>query len=419
MVAIQRGARWWIAFCLGALTTVALVGIVVAMMFKYVNVPTFDPNKLQTPVGTDYFSVQYMTTYEALGAYTIPVEIGTNSTVTMATLLDTGSSDAWFTSGYSGYPSSSATFETVPGRTFNVNYLGGTVTGTIGSDQLGINGYVWSQSFGVVTSTSMALGQVKGLIGLSRGGTSDLTSPSYWALKTSVLSFYYDSDSWQGVFTSGFIDTKLYCAPGQSMVYTPQLGNYYWAGKIDLIVNGVTVGRDLTTVFDTGSTYMYLQPSIYSKAMGNLAGDACNNPVVGIKISGRVFNIPSSVLRQDSAGECKLRMDSFGRNGLSQDVLLGAVFLVNFYSVFDIANDRIGFCVAQKGIARRLQEREFVDKRKEECTDKCQGEYSLSNKDVLYSENDKPIDSVAVSRLLDIPERLINPRWKTDKTLSL
>jgi hypothetical protein len=53
-----------------------------------------------------------------------------------------------------------------------------------------------------------------------------------------------------------------------------------------------------------------------------------------------------------------MRLGILATGSVGRDLLVGATFLVNFYSVFDLTDDRIGFCPAtvNEAASRRLQD---------------------------------------------------------------
>jgi Eukaryotic aspartyl protease len=238
--------------------------------------------------------------------------------------------------------------------------MGGTVKGSLGKDALSANTFSWEQTFAVVESSSNSIG-VPGIMGLSRGGCDSrgLCSLSYWPLKYSAIGFYYDPETWAGLFMAGFVDPATYCAEGTSLTYIPQVGSYYWAGKVGMSFNGASLGSNLHAIFDTGTTYFMMKQSLYNQVNTMLqASGGCASPTITLTISGIEFTIPTSVLViNNRSGRCSLRIDTF-TNQINCDILVGATFLVNFYTVFDLAQDRIGFCPAKPGLTktRRLQD---------------------------------------------------------------
>jgi len=358
-----KGRRWWYMFVLGI---VASAGLCAALTFAVITLIDYYNNsngkvdvRVVTPQGTNFFSVKFDYSSGPSAAYFIPVNIGTGGVKTVSSLLDTGSSDIWFDRS-AGFATSSQTYAEIPKQPFKIKYMGGAVSGVIAKDTINMMSFTWQQVFGVVDPATNSV-QLEGLVGLSRGGCDPrgLCVLSNWPLKYSAISFYYDPSTWAGLFMAGFVDPAMYCSPGTNLTYIPQTGTYYWAGATGLSFNGRNLGEKLTAIFDTGTTYIMFNQSLYNKVNAILQSDGCLNPVIKLTLSGVVFTIPTSVIvrRGNANGNCRLRLDVF-TSSLPCDILVGAVFLVNFYSVFDLEGERMGFCPAKVGLtkARRLEE---------------------------------------------------------------
>lgn len=364
---MAKDSRWWVCYAIGAFALVALLGtavVLVGTQFLGWSLGLDQASrhvKVHTPVGTDYFSVQFSLSHESSGAYIIPMQIGKTNPTTVAMLLDTGSADTWIDS-FTGFPTSSESFTSYPDERYRIQYIGGTVTGNAGHDQLSINTFSWSQKFGVVSSESMQTVDMDGILGVSLGGCDQrqMCSLTNWPLNQSVLGFYYDPSNWAGLFMAGFVNETEYCAPGTRLTWLNLTASYYWMGKVGMKFNGQAVGSNLVAVFDTGTTYFMMSQTLFNKVNAILRTDGCSSPTLTLVISGVSFTIPTTVLLISNAGgSCRLRTGIVGSNGVSQDILVGAAFLVNFYSVFDLGTPRLGFCPAKVGLtgdSRRLRE---------------------------------------------------------------
>jgi len=357
---LERSRRWWIFFCVGVLTTIALLGLVGIIVANIVIVSQTGTVKylVQTPMGTDFFTVQFGMSSGASGAYVIPVTVGKDKETVVDTLLDSGSPDTWFDAN-TGFTSVSSTYRAKQSQTYALSYLGGSVSGHLASDLLSANGFGWNQTLAVITKETMSMGHIHGIMGLSRGGCDarGLCSLVNWPLNQSVLGFYYDPSSWVGVFMAGYVDEERYCAPGSALTYLPQTGDYFWSGAVGMRFNDEDIGSDLEAVFDTGTTYFMMSPEIAAKVESILKATGCSQPTISLRISGKWFTIPSNILVTDYS-TCALRTGVVSNTAVTKDLLVGAAFLVNFYTVFDIANERMGFCQAKRNLyrSRRLQD---------------------------------------------------------------
>jgi hypothetical protein len=117
-----------------------------------------------------------------------PIEIGSNSQA-FTVDVDTGSADLWVPGGCDDClsqnqfrPGASSTFQRTPGR-FEVAYASGTVSGTLGTDDVMISGLkVANQTFGLVSFRSDEFDQYPndGLLGLAFGSISTTKSRTFF-----------------------------------------------------------------------------------------------------------------------------------------------------------------------------------------------------------------------------------------------
>ena len=368
----NRDKRWWIFFILGSICTVSIIiGVSFFIARYYGPKPSpriLNPNAKRNtiPIGSDSdtFTAPFETSMGPNGAFMVAAQVGSGIPTLIDVLLDTGSSDIWLDST-TGYPQASSSFIKNTSATYTAHYMGGAVTGSIAVDYITLDSYTWKQQFGAVETVNMGL---EGIIGLSRGGCDERNVCVFtnWKLAQAIFSFYYDRLTWSGWMIAGAVDAAKYCATGSSIVYLPQTGNYFWQIPVNLDFNGVSIGTGLNAVVDTGTTYMMLSKSLYDKAMSIvLSGQGCTHPTMTIFVNGAPFVIPSIVLVMDNVNGCKLRLESFDKDRFPFDMIIGATFLINFYSVFDMVNNQVGFCPPKPGLtvrgsARRLEDTELL-----------------------------------------------------------
>lgn len=108
-----------------------------------------------------------MKNYNADTSFFTTISIGTPGQ-DFSVILDTGSSDTWISSAYF-QPSKSSSFLNT-NLPFNIQYGGGTVAGTLGTDEMLLaNHIVTNQTFAVANTVSGGLlnGQVQGIMGMA------------------------------------------------------------------------------------------------------------------------------------------------------------------------------------------------------------------------------------------------------------
>jgi chymosin len=100
---------------------------------------------------------------------------------------------------------------------------------------------------------------------------------------------------------------------------------------------------------DTGSSLMMYPGHILWAMMSELdLDDECKKdaPTIGLMINGQNFELDKSeYLEQDDEG-CRLLVSTTTGAGKGANLVLGYPFMRKFYSVFDAANNRVGFARA-------------------------------------------------------------------------
>ncbi|XP_030077407.1 gastricsin [Microcaecilia unicolor] len=296
-------------------------------------------------------------------------------------LFDTGSSNLWVPSTYCTSeactyhpqfnPSKSSTY-TSNGQRFSMGYGGGSesssVTGLFGYDTVTIqNIVVTNQEFGLTITeptSNFIYSKFDGIFGLAYpslavGGAATVmeTMLQQNVLTQSIFSVYMGSQSGEVIF--GGVDSSLYTGP---IYWAPVTEQMYWQITIDgLSINGQATtwcSQGCQAIVDTGTiqlnipaTYMaYLLPylGIQQDANGGYPVN-CNNiqslPTLTFNINGVNFPIPPSAYISQDNGYCSaifLSMDLQSPNGQPLWIL-GDVFLKEYYAVFDVGNNRVGF----------------------------------------------------------------------------
>jgi len=316
-------------------------------------------HKAVTPKGDDVFAVNFSYSFASSGAYLTRLKVGTGIETDVTAILDTGSAETWIDIS-TGFTQVSKSFRGTLKKSFKQTYISGSVSGFLGKDSIRAECFRWTQDLAVVTEFGFEKGDIQGLIGLSRGGcdSRQLCSLENWTLKHSVFSFYYDPYTWQGVFIAGDIFEEQYCAPGTRLTYLSLKpdADYFWQAYVGMKFNDILLGDKLDAVFDTGTTYLVMSQTLYDSIQAIVTARGCSSPELILIVNGQELAIPREVLMTGVG--CEMRLGVLASGSAGHDLLVGATFLVNFYSVFDLTDDRIGFCPAtgSGAASRRLED---------------------------------------------------------------
>ncbi|XP_072494525.1 gastricsin-like [Notamacropus eugenii] len=334
---------------------------------------------------TKYFN-KFAVGYEPLTNYMDVSYYGEISIGTPAqnflVLFDTGSSNLWVSSVYCQSeactthtqfnPSDSSTF-TSSDQTFSIEYGSGSLTGVFGYDTVTIQDIsITKQEFGLSETepgTDFEYSNFDGILGLaypaiSAGGATTVMQGFLQEdlLNEAVFAFYlsgYNSDN-GGEVTFGGVDTSLYTG---DINWTPVTEEAYW----QIGISGFSIGGESTgwcsdgcqAIVDTGTSLLTIPQDMFSELMQYIGAEededglylvSCSNidslPTLTFTINGVDFPLPPSayILEGDST-YCEVGMMTTYLSSESGEPLwiLGDVFLRNYYSVFDLANNRVGF----------------------------------------------------------------------------
>ncbi|XP_036384652.1 pepsin A-like isoform X2 [Megalops cyprinoides] len=289
-------------------------------------------------------------------------------------IFDTGSSNLWVPSVYCNsaacnnhrkfVPSQSSTYR-YAGRPLSIQYGTGSMTGFLAYDTVQVGGIVdTNQIFGLSQSEApfMAHMAADGILGLAFPSISSSgATPVFdnmWKqglVSQDLFSVYLTSNSQSGsVVTFGGIDPSYYTG---SIVWIPLSSETYWQITMDSVtINGNTVACNggCQAIVDTG-TSLIVGPnndiSNINQGVGASVynGDArvnCNSinsmPDVTFNIHGHAFTISASDYVRQVNLICRT---GFG-NGGSNLWILGDVFIRQYYSIFDRAQNLVGLAKA-------------------------------------------------------------------------
>ncbi|KAG9485398.1 gastricsin-like [Eleutherodactylus coqui] len=320
------------------------------------------------------YEPMYMDTY-----YYGQISIGTPAQ-NFLVLFDTGSSNLWVPSAscqsaacgnhHVFNPSQSSTY-TTNGQQFTMSYGSGSVSGVFGYDTVNVQGLaINNQEFGLTyteSGSSFYYSQFDGIFGMaypamSAGGATTAMQGMLQQnlLNNPIFSVYMGSQSGEVIF--GGVDNSLYS--GQ-ILWAPVTQEVYWQIGIDAFsINGQATGwcsQGCQAIVDTGTSPLTVPQQYMGTLLQTLGAQQgqngqflvnCNNvqnlPSISFTINGNQFPIPPSGYIIQNNGYCTVGVEETylpSQNGQPLWIL-GDVFLRQYYSVYDMSNNRVGFAQA-------------------------------------------------------------------------
>ncbi|XP_019586132.2 pepsin B [Rhinolophus sinicus] len=297
-------------------------------------------------------------------------------------LFDTGSSNLWVPSTYCQNqacanhnrfnPSLSSTFRN-NGQTYTLSYGSGSLSVVLGYDTVTVqNIVVNNQEFGLSENepnNPFYYSDFDGILGMAYPNMAVGNAPTVMQgmlqqgqLTQPIFSFYFSrqpTHQYGGELILGGVDTQLYS--GQ-IVWAPVTQEMYW----QIAIQEFAIGNQATgwcsqgcqAIVDTG-TFLLAVPQQYMGSFLQATGAQqaqngdfvvnCNSvqnmPTVTFIISGSQFPLPPSAYVLNNNGYCRLGIEATYLPSPSGQPLwiLGDVFLKEYYSVYDMASNRVGF----------------------------------------------------------------------------
>lgn len=356
-----------------------------ALREKGIRLPYQDPGlKYQTNELASSVNM-YINNY-ADTTYYGPISVGTPPQ-SFLVLFDTGSSNLWVDSIYCNTqacnahkkfnPHTSSTYST-KGQSVFLSYGSGSLYGVFGYDTVSVGGIVIpNQEIALSTyepGDVFAVAKFDGILGLaypsiSAGKQTPVMDNmmSHNLLNANLFAFYLSGDAQQGsVLSFGDVDSSLY----QGQIYwTPVISESYWEiGVQGFQINGQETGwcsQGCQSIVDTGTSALtapgqYLGDLMQAiGAQGNEYGtytvdcsQVNNLPTLSFVISGATLPLPPSAYisqqTQNGYQSCTVNITPTylpSKNGQPRWIF-GDVFLREYYSIFDRANNRLGFATA-------------------------------------------------------------------------
>ncbi|XP_059180665.1 pepsin A-like [Centropristis striata] len=293
-------------------------------------------------------------------------------------VFDTGSSNLWVPSVYCTSPACEKHKEYDPeksstyrqnGQPLNIRYGTGSMTGILGYDTVTVGGLaVKNQIFGLSKTEApfMEFMRADGMLGLaypsiSASGATPVfdNMMSQGLVDQDLFSVYLSHKPEKGsVVTFGGIDPNHYSG---SISWIPLSSERFWQITVDSItINGQVVACDggCQAIVDSGSSAIVGPPSsitnIYQQVGATFnqqngvytfnCDSIAQMPDVIFHINGQEFTLPSSAyVRQTKHYGCLSGFESVGDSLW----ILGDVFMREYYSIFDRANNRVGLAKAR------------------------------------------------------------------------
>ncbi|XP_052554345.1 pepsin B-like isoform X2 [Tympanuchus pallidicinctus] len=296
-------------------------------------------------------------------------------------LFDTGSSNLWVPSTLCNKPacrnhakfkpSASSTFIN-NGQKVTLSYGSGTLTVVLGYDTLRIQTIsVRNQEFGLSRdepTQPFYYAQFDGIMGmaypaLAVGGTPTPLQGmlQQHQLKQPIFSFYFSRNptyNYGGELVLGGVDSQLFTG---DIVWAPVTEELYWQVAIDEFSIGQSAmgwcSQGCQAIVDTG-TFLLTVPAQYLSRFLQAVGAQetsygyavdCNMiqslPTISFIINGVQLPLTPSAYVLNNDGYCTVGIEVTylpSQNGQPLWIL-GDVFLKEYYTIFDMAYNRIGF----------------------------------------------------------------------------
>ncbi|XP_043656192.1 lysosomal aspartic protease [Drosophila teissieri] len=301
-------------------------------------------------------------------AYYGAISIGTPAQ-SFKVLFDSGSSNLWVPSNtcqsdacqtHSQYDSSASSSYVANGESFSIQYGTGSLTGYLSTDTVDVNGLsIESQTFAESTSepgTNFNDANFDGILGMAYESLAvDGVAPPFYNMvsqdlvDSSVFSFYLARDGTStsgGELILGGSDSSLYSG---SLTYVPISEQGYWQFTMDgSSVDGESLCDDCQAIADTGTSLIVAPYNAYITLseilnVGNEGYLDCSTvsslPDVTFNIGGTDFVLEPSAYIIQSDGNCMSAFEYMGTDFW----ILGDVFIGQYYTEFDLGNNRIGF----------------------------------------------------------------------------
>ncbi|XP_043728240.1 pepsin A [Cervus elaphus] len=292
-------------------------------------------------------------------------------------IFDTGSSNLWVPSIYCSSeactnhnrfnPEDSSTYEATS-ETLSITYGTGSMTGILGYDTVQVGGITdTNQIFGLSETepgSFLYYAPFDGILGLAYPSISSSgATPVFdniWdqgLVSQDLFSVYLSSNEESGsVVIFGDIDSSYYSG---SLNWVPVSVEGYWQITVDSItMNGESIACSdgCQAIVDTGTSLLAGPTTAISNIQSYIGASedssgevviSCSSidslPDVVFTINGVQYPVPPSAYILQSDGVCSSGFEGMDVSTSSGDLwILGDVFIRQYYTVFDRANNQIG-----------------------------------------------------------------------------
>uniref|UniRef100_A0A8D0CL49 Progastricsin n=1 Tax=Scleropages formosus TaxID=113540 RepID=A0A8D0CL49_SCLFO len=284
---------------------------------------------------------------------------------TFQVLFDTGSANLWVDSVYCNtqacnahtkFNSTKSSTYSSTTKTFYISYGTGSLYGIFGYDSVNVSGIVIKkQIFGLSTNEpgqTFLQAQFDGILGLSYPSiAAGQATPvmdnmmQQGLLQDNLFAFYLSRNGQQGSEVAfGGVDSTKY---NSQIYWSPVTSQTYW--QIEIKGYGLFCGCQ--AIVDTGTSFLtcpqqymgYLMQAIGAQA-DQFGGyyvncNANNLPTLSFNINGVNFPLPPSAY-------ILVVSSNWHTQAIQPLWILGDVFLKEYYSVYDRANNQVGFAQA-------------------------------------------------------------------------
>ncbi|XP_060543343.1 pepsin B-like [Pantherophis guttatus] len=332
--------------------------------------------------GLKYRFNKFSATYEPMTNYLNSYYFGKISIGTppqdFLVLLDTGSGVLWVPSTYCRSPAcgnhknfdpkQSSTYHSYNQQTYVLRYGFGSLSIMLGYDTVRIqNIAVQNQQFGLSVEEDnypFYYSNFDGILGLTNPTPNDGRSLLHQMMSQNqisepIFSFYFSRQptvQYGGELILGGTDPQLYTG---EITWAPVTREYYW----QIGIQEFTIGNKATGwcsegcqgMIDTGTFLLTIPQQYLTEFLQavNATNDGsytvdCNNiqnmPTITFFINGSQLPLPPSAYVFNNEGHCSLAIEStYMPSSTGQPLwILGDVFLKEYYSIFDMGNNRVG-----------------------------------------------------------------------------